>query len=77
MPPLQSHNGHDVFFLRDDLTDFPGDMRLIRPLRLKFGSSGLLSPWHAAPSLNLEPDVRVYADALLCGADPNELWELR
>ena len=60
-------------FLRADLADFPGSVQLIRPLRLKFGFSGLLSLRHAVLALICSQN----ADALLYSADPNELWEPR
>ena len=38
-------------FPRAGLADFPGSVKVIRPLRLKFGCSGLLAPKHAVSAL--------------------------
>jgi len=39
-------------FLRTDLADLPGSVRfIIRPLRLMFGCSGLVSPKHEVLAL--------------------------
>ena len=61
-----------------DLAEFPRSSHLIRPLRLKFGYSGLPRPNHVDDAfIWSQLSAYVSVDALLCGADPNELREPR